>query len=223
VAANTADLTTLAQVLQQLGPVSGDAQGLLQVMITSISRHIATRTGRATLNAAQTVTDTLDGSGGDKQFLREFPVQSVTSVSVFGSVVPPSTDGIMPGWVADAYSVMLLPGTSIGGPISYSAWLMPLGRFPKGRQNVKVVYSAGYTVGGGPTPFPPQDPAFNGAPSDLGQAVTEFVVQQWKKRDWVDIKSKTITNTGETISFRDWELPPWLQMVIQHHKRVWLV
>jgi hypothetical protein len=219
------DLTTLTQIQAQATVQTGET-GLVAAMITAISRHILTRTGRRVLAGTQTFTaDLYDGSGGDKQFLRDWPAQSVTNVSVFGQTVNASPDGVNPGWVLDTYgaSLALLPGTAIGGPISYSAWLIPLGRFPHGRLNVSVSYTAGYVATGGPGPHPPSDPVFNGAPSELGQAVTEFVVQMYKRRDWVDQKSKTISNVGETITFRDWEIPPWLQVVIQNYKRTWLV
>lgn len=216
------ELTTLEQVKAQLGPVTGDQEALLQVLITSISRHILTRTGRQALNGVAAFTDVLDGSGSDKQFVREYPIQTVTSVTVFGQTVPPSADGFTAGWVHDPYAIILQPGTTIGGIISAATYLQPMGRFPKGRRNVSVTYTAGYATSGGPEAFPPQDQAFNGAPSDLGQAVTEFVVQQYRRRDWVDQRMKTITNTGEVISFHDRELPPWLDRVIQQYTRPWL-
>jgi hypothetical protein len=221
----TIDLTTVGQVQAQAGIPSSQDTALLQAMVTAISRHILTRTGRRVLSGTQSFTDLYDGSGGDKQFVADWPIQSVTTLAVFGQTVNPSPDGVNPGWVTDSYaaSLALLPGTAIGGPISYSAWLIPLGRFPHGRQNIKLTYTAGFVTAGGPGPHPPSDPTFNGAPSELGQAVTEFVVQMYKRRDWVDQKSKTISNVGETITFRDWEIPPWLQVVIQNYKRVWLV
>lgn len=220
--ANPTDLTTLAAVTQQQVVPDKD-ETLVQVLITSISRHILTRTGRRALNAVGTFTDTVDGSGSDKQYVREFPIQTVTSVKVFGQTVPPSADGFTAGWVNDPYAIILQPGTSIGGIISAAPYLQPMGRFPKGRRNVSVTYTAGYATGGGPEAFPPQDAVFNGAPSDLGQAVTEFVVQQYRRREWVDQRMKTITNTGEVISFFDREIPPWLDRVIQHYTRPWLV
>lgn len=216
------DLTTLAMVQASVSVNVSDV-GLVSAMITALSRHIVTRTGRTALNAVAIITDRLDGSGSDKQFLSEFPVQSVTSVTVLGQTVPPSADGFTAGWVNDPYSIILQPGTTIGGIISAATYLQPMGRFPKGRRNVIVTYTAGYTTAGGPTPFPPGDPVYNGAPSDLGQAVTEFLAQQYKKRDWVDQASKTLTNTGENIRFRDWEFPPWIATVIQQYKRPWPV
>lgn len=218
----TFDLTTLAAVQAQVS-VSANDTGLLQVMISALSRHILTRTGRRSLNAVASFTDVLDGSGSDKQFVADYPIQSVTSVKVFGQAVNASPDGFTAGWVNDPYSVMLQPGTSIGGIISAANYLQPMGRFPKGRRNVAVTYTAGFSLTGGPGPFPPGDPVYNNAPSDLGQAVTEFLIQQYKKRDWVDQMSKTITNTGETVRFRDWEFPPWIATVIEHYKRPWLV
>lgn len=286
-AANAADLTTVAQVQAQLG-ISGSTDPLLiQVLVTAYSRHILTRCGRRVLNGMQTFTDLYDGIGSYKQYVADWPIQSISALKVFGQTIPQSPDGINPGWVVgDQYagSIALLPGTSIGGPISYAAWLMPLGRFPKAPQNVSVSFTAGYaiaawanataytlgtgykdpnnniqvvTTGGtsgasqpvwstivggtttdgtvtwtnrGPAAYqgsllmhPPSDPTFNGAPSELGQAVTELVVQQYRRREWVDQARKNIGPAGESIDFRSWEMPPWLTRVIENYRRTWWV
>lgn len=284
-AANAVDLTTVATVQAQLGVGSGVDASLLQVLITSLSRHIQTRCGRRILNGVATYTDLYDGSGSDKQYLRDWPILNLANLLVFGQTVLASPDGINPGWViGDQYaaSVALLPGTAIGGPISYAAWLLPLGRFPRGRQNVKAIYTAGYPISawaattayalgtgyvdpnnnvqvvttagtsgspsqpawnalvGGTTTdgsvtwtnrgpsnyagspiYPNADPTFNGAPSELGQAVTEFIAQQYRRRDWVDQARKQIGPAGESIDFRSWEFPPWINRVIENYRRTW--
>src|SRR6266576_6563819 len=116
--ASPADLTTVAQVQLQGGFPQSQDPLLLQAMVTAISRHIYTRTGRRVLNGTQSLTDTYDGTGSDKLFVRDWPIQAVTEIKVFGSTVQASPDGVAPGWlVGDSYaaSVVLLPGTAIGG------------------------------------------------------------------------------------------------------------
>lgn len=206
------DLTTLAQVQAQAVIPAGDT-GLVSALITALSRYVINFTGRKGLNQVLSVTDVLDGSGSDKQFLNEFPIQAVASVSIFGVAVQASPDGISAGYINDLNSVILLPGTSWGfGSLGqYKA------RFPRGRRNITVAYTAGY----GPATDPPGNSIFNGAPDDLGQAVTELVVQQYKRRDWVDQASKTLAATGEVTVFRNWDWPPWIEAVMQEYKQPW--
>lgn len=208
---NAADLTTVAQVQeQQLDIASGDLD-LVQALITALSRHILFRTSRRILNGVGSYTDLYDGSGGDKQFVKDYPIISVSAVLVWNVAVPASSDGVSAGYIFDDYSVILLPGTTMGTP---AFWAAP-GRWPKGRRNISISYQAGFNS----NTNPPSDSTFAGAPTELGQAVTEYVVQQLKRRDWVDQASKIIA-AGETITMRSWEMPPWLERVIEHYKRM---
>lgn len=76
---------------------------------------------------ATTYTQTFNGHGGDKLFMPQFPIISVTSVTVDGVTIPPrpSVPGAGFAWDEDG---IYLQGY----------------RFNKGVQNVAVVYRAGY-------------------------------------------------------------------------------
>jgi len=214
------DLTTAAQVyaLTKIDPadkaVADGGSGLVTSLITAISRYVVQFCSRTNLNNVSSVTDLLDGSGSDKQFVQEWPLQSVSSVAVWNVAVPASPDGVQPGYITDSNAIILLPNTSVGAPLSHWNWAM--GRFPRGRKNVKIVYTAGYDA----NTVPPGNPAYNGAPDDLGYAVTYLVAQEYKRRDWVDQKAKQLA-AGESVVFRDWEWPPFIESIIQEYKQPW--
>jgi hypothetical protein len=216
-----ADLTTVQQVynMTTVDPadkaVADGGSGLISVLVTSVSRYIIQFCSRTNMNAVSTVTDLLDGTGSDKQFVQEWPIKSVTSVLVFGVAVPASPDGIQPGYINDVNAIILLPNTNVGAPLSRYNW--STGKFPRGRKNVQIVYQAGYDA----VSNPPGNAAFNGAPDDLGYAVTYLVVQEYKRRGWVDQASKTVSAAGETVAFRSWEWPPFIEGIIQEYKQPW--
>lgn len=207
-----ADLTTLVQV-QALTKVDSADVALVAGLVTSVSRFIAQFCGRNNLNAVQAVTDVFDGSGSDKQFVSEWPIKTVTSVSIWGVAVPAAADAQSSGYLFDTNALVLTPVTSIGSPLArYS-----VGRFPRGRRNVTIAYTAGYDS----TTMPPGNAAYNGAPDDLGYAATYLVVQEYKRRDWVDQKSKTLAQSGEVVVFRDWDWPPLIESILQEYKQPW--
>jgi hypothetical protein len=208
------DLTTLAQV-QALVKVDSADTALVTSLVTAISRYVAQACGRNNLNAVATLTDVLDGSGSDKQFVSEWPIKTVTSISIWGVAIPAAPDAQSSGYLFDTNALILTPYTSIGSPLSrYS-----MGRFPRGRRNVTVVYNAGYDS----VSIPPGNAAFNGAPDDLGYAVTYVVAQEYKRRDWIDQASKTLSQSGEVVTFRNWEWPPFIESIIQEYKQPWPV
>lgn len=213
------DLTVTARVQELLAPEqAADTTGVIPQLITALSAYVANSVvNRRGLNnnASQVYTDTLDGSGSDRLMMRDWPITAVASVLVFGQAIPQSPDGVNPGWMFDDYSIILLPNTTVGATINNFPYFF--GRFPRGRQNVKVTYTAGYT---GST-RPPVDVNYNNTPSDLGAAVTFLVAQEYKRRSWIDQRSKTL-GVGESISFRDWEWPPWVNRVMEAYKRhIW--
>lgn len=124
------DLTTLANVKAYLSPplatTADDA--LLSRLITAASGFIQNWLNRTIASA--TYTDTRNGTGGTRLFLRNRPVTAVASVTVDGVAIPlggpqPTTGG----YLFDDSSVYL---------IGYS--------FTKGAQNVVVQYTAGYAT-----------------------------------------------------------------------------
>lgn len=75
-------------------------------------------------------------------------------------------------------------------------------RFTRGRGNVVVIYTAGYAA----------------TPPDIEQACIESVVLSLKRRDHMDVSSKSLA--GETVSFITAELTPSAKQVLNSYRRV---
>ncbi len=146
-AADPIDLTTVEAVKAWLN-TSGTASKTntiedanIQRCITAASRYWLWRTGRGTgnwqttqqspLNQAVQYDETYDGNGNDQLFLRNSPVISVQSVLLNGRPVPVTQGLRVHGWMLpDAGDRLVLHGE----------------RFPYGRQNIQVQYTAGFVA-----------------------------------------------------------------------------
>jgi hypothetical protein len=140
----------------------------IPLAITACSLDWYSYTGRRVLNGFVPCNDFFDGAGGDRQFLRDFPVALVSGVWQEGIAVPAGSISqvgtITPGWVLDSKreSISIVGirgargyglgiGTGSGG--AYAATGGPLTRQyggygfgrpnDSGRQNVQVAYFAG--------------------------------------------------------------------------------
>lgn len=105
------DLASLRAVKNwlQIGSDANDAN--LQACLTAASIFFLRMTGRgprnwqnvnmSPFNQSVPYAEVYDGISGDKLFLRNFPINAVTSVSVGSTVVQPSTGIGLPGYVID--------------------------------------------------------------------------------------------------------------------------
>lgn len=147
------DLTTVA-ACQSWGNFSGSSAANLQICLTAASIYFLRKTGRGPRNW-QNVTqspfnqptpyvETYDGIAGDKLFLRNFPINSVSSLTVGGMVVNQSTSPTTPGWTIDdqGRAIAIRFGGGGASPDTFSY----VGRFGNG-------YSAGYGGGRRMRPF----------------------------------------------------------------------
>jgi len=104
------DLTTVA-ACQSWGNFTGSSTANLQACLTAASIYFLRMTGRGPRNwqnVAQnpfnqpvTYQETYDGISGQKLFLRNFPINSVSSLTIGGNVVAQSTSATSPGWIID--------------------------------------------------------------------------------------------------------------------------
>lgn len=140
------NLTTLLNVKDWLAePVAvttGDA--LITRLIAQISQVALNYMNRPTL-FAQAYSEVYDGVGGSVQMLRNWPVISMTSLAVDGVAVAASA-----AWTAGTTrqaGYLLSVGDDLppGRPQSLT---LAGGAFTRGRQNVLVVYRAGYLIQG---------------------------------------------------------------------------
>ncbi|MGH7049232.1 MAG: hypothetical protein ACREE5_01115, partial [Acetobacteraceae bacterium] len=135
--ANPRDLCDLAGAKAYIVPalantVASDA--VLGAIISGVSRSIEAYLGREMM--AQTWTEMRNGTGQQQLALRHFPVIGVTSLTISANAIPaagkPPTES-WGGYTFDDRFVYVSPGY-LGYP-NY---------FPRGAQNVQIVYSAGY-------------------------------------------------------------------------------
>jgi hypothetical protein len=123
----TGDLTSLDNVKSWLSIPSSQTldDALLTRLVTAASAYIQTWLGRAIVLASY--TEQRDGTGGQRLAFLETPVQSVASVMVDGTSVPPSPGPPQPGYLFDGAFVTL---------VGY--------RFVRGSANVVLAYNAGF-------------------------------------------------------------------------------
>lgn len=127
-AAAPRDLTTIEKVKRHLGPeYSTAADWILSDLVTSSSAWIVSQLGQEVL--LRTVVETRNGDGSTRLLLRQFPVGSVTSLTVDGVTIPKraTTDG--DGWILSR------DGIDLAGYV-----------FTAGLQNVVITYTAGYAT-----------------------------------------------------------------------------
>jgi hypothetical protein len=166
------DLTTLEAVRAYLRgsvPVPQDDETLLEGLVTAVSKLFVSETGQAVLT--QEYTDTWNGEGETKVFLEEYPVLSVTRLTVDGVAVPARTIVGGSGWVmsdADVGRVELVGYT-----------------FSPGVANCVVVYSSGL----GAT-----------APADIAQAVIDQVAFLYKSKERIGIANES-TQAGGSVGY----------------------
>jgi hypothetical protein len=124
----TGDLTTLATVKAYLSPplVTTTDDALLSRLITAASAFIQSWLNRTIASASY--SETRNGTGGTRLFLRNRPVTAVAVLSVDGVAIAPS----VPAPTGDGY---LFDDSS----------LYLIGHcFARGAQNVSVQYTAGF-------------------------------------------------------------------------------
>jgi hypothetical protein len=133
------DLTTLTDVKSWLGRTDTNSDALIAALITRASRSICSYLQRPLL-LPHSVTEVQDGTGGNILVLKEWPVLSVSSVSVDGITIPQAAQQ-SPGWILDAWNsvppgrmqALRLRGYSFGSAARNVA-------------TVQVTYQAGYQI-----------------------------------------------------------------------------
>jgi hypothetical protein len=164
-------LTDLATVKRSLSLFTTNSDQKLSLLIPDQTQQFLDETGRTTGFDLQTYTETRDGLGNDTMQLMNWPVQSITSLTKNGILVPPST-----GWNVRGYQFDVLGKLTL---ICDTFSCNPGITFD--RKNVIAVYIAGYptiTVANelqtipATTPATPQNPAWSWPP-----AYTIFVQQ----------------------------------------------
>jgi hypothetical protein len=145
---NAIDLTWLSQVKDfvEVSPTNTKDDQIIANQITAFSQWVLTYCSRDTLNSTSTFTEVYDGNGSQRLFLRNSPIQSLTSVQV-GPVVEPLSSGFATYGVFIEQSQKSIAFRQ-GYAGTYTSTFFPggcsRGSFWKGLGNVQVVYVAGY-------------------------------------------------------------------------------
>lgn len=184
-------LTTVSKVKTYLGISVSTWDSVLEELVNDCTVWLENEMGgRRIFNDASDATEYHDGGdstgyGKRSLFLKRFPIASVTSISYRSGT--PGT----PVWVAytaDDYERIDNEGT-----------LHFLFTLPVGRQNIKVVYKAGYTT----------------IPHDLNLACQKLVAKEFDKRKSQGIKSEGIG--GANVTWNE-EIDPSIQRVINKYR-----
>jgi hypothetical protein len=134
------DLTTLPALKAWLGLPSTDSPNdtTLAALITAASRAIYALLSRPGL-LPQNYSETLDGET-TRITLRHWPVIGIASLAIDGLNVPPVIAGVRHGYLLQSVDAAP-PGRQQYVDI-FGRWML------RGRQNVAIAYSAGYSVAG---------------------------------------------------------------------------
>lgn len=200
------DLTTLDNVKDYLGIDTDNDDNLLQSLITANGFYwlwfcgLGNQNGvntQSPLNSVCSFTDTYDGNGSNRFYLRNRPIISVASLQINGVSIPQSSGYGQAGFLidGDAKSLAIQQGSAgATANFSFQGWPWPQSGpyFQKGIQNILVNYSAGFEV----TPF------------DVELASKQTVALTWQKKGRQDVASEAMAMGAGTISFRNFTIPP---------------
>lgn len=145
-------LCTLAQIKIYLTITVDTYDDLLQVLIDSASDKIDKLCDRHLLE--NDYTEYIDGNKQTKINLKEYPINSVTSLTIFDYVVD----------LTDADAFKIYPEQ---GAIYY------LSKFSEGNRNILVVYNAGY--------YGYDQPSLTNVPDDLNMLCMQLVKTMYDK------------------------------------------
>lgn len=176
-------LTTLTNVKNWLGLPNDDSDVVLTRLIAAASVFIESWCGRSF--AVQDYTEQRSGTGNDMLMFGAWPVIAVVSVAIDGRSIPATADFHSPGYRFDDKAVVLQ---------GY--------QFTRGRRNVTLAYTAGYTV----------------IPADIEQACIDLVALRFRERDRIGHQSKSLA--GETVTFFIGELSPSARAALAQYKKV---
>ena len=160
------DLATLQACKDWIGTTNSSADSKIQRCLTAWSITFLRETGRgpkdwqnatsSPFNQPTPYSEIYNGNGNNQLFLRNFPINSVSSLKIFGSAIPAQTP---PGSGSTGYAIdgagrsIVIVNSAIGssGFSLYSGGpgfprLSGGGGFPNGTQNVAVDYIAGFQI-----------------------------------------------------------------------------
>ena len=187
----TGDLTTLANVKQYLGVTATTDDALLTRLISAASSWIQVFTNRSF--AVASFTDVLDGNGTERAMLQNYPIATLTSVTARednGVAIDPLS------LVFDARTVTIVQPQNFTPGMTYRT------RFPLGKSNLTVVYTAGYAT----------------TPMDIEECCIEMVALRYREKDRVGTSSVNVK--GESVTFSVMDVPAQVKTILRNWRDV---
>ena len=155
--------------------------------------------------------DFYDGSGTNRQPIRNWPIVSVASVNINGQAVPQSVNVNTNGWVVDGDKRFISirgavnPFVATFGNYRYQGYGPRVGSgFVSGIQNVEIQYTAG----------------FSGVPDDLEMAARKTVALNYVRRGWIGQRTQAMAAGGGTTTFGTWEMDTDVRNTIYYYRRM---
>jgi hypothetical protein len=194
------DLCVLADLKAWLNIQSSAEDAMLQNLITRGSAQFLRWMNRDHI-VSTSYSEVRDGNDALFILPRNYPLTSVSAVTVDGVSIPAATSTIGSGYVFDARKIMLRGGSSAFyslGPYSSQYQY----RFTRGFQNVQLVYQAGFAT----------------VPLDLQEAAIEGFGYIYRGRTHIGEDSNS-ANAQVTISFSKAMLPASVVATLQQYAR----
>lgn len=182
------DLTTLANAKAWLNVTTTTDDALLTRLVSASSQFVQTYLRRQIATASY--TDVRNGNDQTEMVLANWPVVSVSSVTVSGLVVQPA-----PSMVAGQ-------SPSVGYLFDDQSVYLYGFQFYRGAQNVQIAYSAGYSS----------------TPLDIEQAVIELIALKYADRNHMGQSSKSIS--GEVVSYFMGDMPNGVKSLLANYRKV---
>lgn len=200
------DLVPLSQVKDwlKISQNNTDSDKTIQFLITAFSQYVLNKTGHDSFTKIIQYTEYYDGNGNQRMFLNNSPITELISVLI-GSYSAAFSTGTNSSGLFVEQSQKSIAFRSSGG-ILYPAYSIYPYRFIPGVGNIQVIYKAGYSA----------------VPYDLSEAVMETVAQNYMRRDWIDLASKSLSIAGGgagTTSYRSWGMTPQTASIIDIYSR----
>jgi hypothetical protein len=218
------DLTTYSAVKAWVAIPPGAATDdqLIQDMVTAFSAYVLKLTGRGPADgsipaaspfvAPVAYDEVYDGSGTDRQPIRNWPITAVASVNVNGQVIPQSTSIQTWGWVIDGDGRFIsLRGGYSANVATFQNYAYQGNRFgfakaagfTAGNQNVEIAYTAG----------------FNGVPFDLELTARKVCSLVYKRRGWIGQKMQMLAAGAGTVQYNEWEMDAQDMRTVMYYQR----
>jgi hypothetical protein len=221
--ANAIDLTTYSAVKAwvTIPPGTTTDDQIIQDIVTGFSAYVLRLTGRGAMDgsipaasplvAPVAYAETYDGSGTNRQPIRNWPITAVSSLTIDGQTIPQSSSINVFGWVIDGDGrfVSLRGGYSAnvatfqnyrfqgqrGSGVSFG--------FSAGTQNVQISYTAG----------------FSGVPFDLEMTARKVCALNYKRRSWIGQKMQQLSAGAGMVQYNDFEMEPQDVRTIMYYQR----